>query len=40
MELKRTWESKGIENLKAAILGGDCDLSKTTGECGIFQLFG
>jgi len=27
-------------NLKAKILSADCDRSKTTGKCGVFQLFG
>jgi hypothetical protein len=31
---------QGNENLKATIATTDYDISKTTGECGIFQPFG
>jgi hypothetical protein len=30
---------QNYENIKATITSEDYDVSKTTGECGIFQLF-
>jgi hypothetical protein len=33
-------KNQGNENIKATIPSGDYNRSETTGECGIFQLFG
>jgi hypothetical protein len=33
-------KNSGIENLKATIPNTDYDISETTRECGVFQLFG
>jgi len=40
MTLLGTFTNQGEENLKENIPNTDFDRSKTTGECGIFQLFG
>jgi hypothetical protein len=39
MELKGMWKNYGNENLKATNPNTNYDISKTAGECGIFQLF-
>jgi len=40
MEWKFLWTNYGNKNFKATTLNADNDSSKTTGACGIFQLFG
>jgi hypothetical protein len=38
MERKLMWKELKCGNLKANVSNADHDRSKTTGECGIFQL--
>jgi hypothetical protein len=40
IRLLGSFTNQGEENLRANISITDFDRSKTTGECGIFQLFG
>ena len=40
LEWKFLWTDYGSKDFKATVPNADKDRSKTTGGCGIFQLFG